>query len=103
MFEDKNLRTTPDAGGEDTIKGLEFKSIAQLEEQGELEEFIEILRLLEKRKTVKFVEIIVGELANSVHGKKFSRLNDGRIRRKYAIGKIQMIDGREISLLEIER
>lgn len=103
MLEDKNLRTTADSGGEDMMKGLEFRSIASIEEKGELEEFIELLRLLEKREDVKSIEVIIGQLDKGIHGKRFSRLNDGRTRRKYAVGKILMLDGREISLLEIER
>lgn len=35
--------------------------------------------------------------------KRFSRLSDGITNRKYAIGKITMMDGRECSLMEVER
>ncbi len=103
VFEDKGLRTTADTGGEDLLRGLEFKNIAKINEKGELEEFIEILRLLEKREDVKSVEVIIGELSAASHGKKFSLLNDGITKRKYAIGKICMINGREISFIDIER
>ncbi|WML36200.1 Tn7-like element transposition protein TnsE [Clostridium sp. OS1-26] len=103
ISENEKLRTTADIGGQDIIKGLEFTSIENIEEKGELEEFVEILRLLQKRYDVKFVEIIIGELPEGKKGKRFSRLSDGITKRKYAIGKITMIDGREYSLIEIER
>ncbi|WP_346961567.1 Tn7-like element transposition protein TnsE [Clostridium sp.] len=82
------------------IKGLEFKTLDSVVVKGELEEFIEVLKLLEKRADIKKVEIIVGELPD---GRKFSRLKDGITGRRYIIGKITMGDGREYSLIEVER
>lgn len=103
VVENAQLRTTADIGGEKLLTGLEFTSITNVQEKGELEEFIEILKLLEKRHTVKSVEIIIGGLPEGIKGKRFSKLSDGVTKRKYAIGKINMMDGRECSLIEIER
>lgn len=36
-------------------------------------------------------------------GKRFSKLSDGITKRRYAVGKVTMIDGRECSLIKIER
>lgn len=85
------------------IKGLEFTSIANVKEMGELEEFVQILKLLEKRRDVKSVEVIVGQLPEGVKGKKFSKLKDGRTKRRYAVGRIVMMDGGENCLIEAER
>ena len=95
-----NLRTTADTGGKDIIRGIEFRNLAEIKEKGELQELIEVLKLLEKRQDVKSLDIIIDNLPE---GKKFSKLNDGIIRRKYAIGKITMVDGREICLIEVVR
>ncbi|MGJ8742324.1 Tn7-like element transposition protein TnsE [Clostridium botulinum] len=105
ILEDGQARTTADMGGENLIKGLEFTSISNVEVKGELDEFIDILKLLEKRIDVKLVEIIIGNLAEGRKRKRkrFSRLRDGITKRKYAIGKITMMDGREFSLIEVER
>lgn len=103
MIENGQARTTADSGGEELLKGLEFTSVANIQEKGELQEFIEILRMLEKRDNIKSVQIIIGELPEGLRGKKFSRLSDGITRRKYAIGKVTMVNGRECSLIEIER
>lgn len=100
IIDSGNIRTTADEGGQDLIKGLEFKTLDSVVVKGELEEFIEVLKLLEKRPNIKKVEIIVGELPD---GRKFSRLKDGITRRKYIIGKITMCDGRQCSLIEVER
>ncbi|KEH96793.1 hypothetical protein Z962_05915 [Clostridium botulinum C/D str. BKT12695] len=103
ILENGQLRTTADIGGEKLVKGLEFTNIANVEEKGELEEFIEILKLLEKRYAVKSVEIIIGDLPEGRKGKRFLRLSDGITKRKYAIGKITMMNSKEYSLIEVER
>ncbi|BDB03254.1 hypothetical protein HYH85_15795 [Clostridium botulinum] len=103
IIEDKAARTIADEGGEKLLRGLEFTNIANVEGKGELEEFVEILKLLENRHAVKLVEIIIGDLPEGTKGKRFSKLSDGITKRKYAIGKINMMDGREYSLIEVER
>lgn len=103
ILKDDHLRTTADVGGEEIIRGLEFISVDKVEEKGELSEFVEVLKLLEKRKAIKKVNIIIGELPEVKRGKRFSRLSDGITRRKYAIGRVIMNDGRECSLIEVER
>lgn len=103
VLEDDNLRTTADVGGEELVRGLEFTSIDKVEEKGELAEFVEVLKLLEKRADIKKVNIIIGELPEGKRGKKFARLSDGVTRRKYAIGQVTMMDGRECSLIDVER
>jgi hypothetical protein len=103
ILEDDKLRTVADTGGEEIIKGLEFTNISKVEEKGELQEFIEVLKLLQGRSDIKSVDIIVGNLPEGKIGKRFSRLSDGITKRRYAIGKITMIDGRECSLIEMER
>lgn len=100
LIDNGELRTLADEGAQDLIKGLEFKTLDSVQVKGELEEFIEVLKLMEKRPDIKKVEIIVGELPE---GRRFSRLKDGITRRRYIIGKITMVDGREYSLIEVER
>lgn len=103
IFEDKGLRTTADTGGEDLVKGLEFSNLEKVEVKGELEEFIEVLKHLKERPDVKSVEIVVGELPGGTKGKKFSRLQNGFTKRKYVIGKLVMLNEKEICLIEVER
>lgn len=100
LIDNGELRTLADEGGQELIKGLEFKTLYSVEIRGELKVFIEVLKLLEKRAEIRKVEIIAGELPD---GRKFSRLNDGITRRKYVIGKVIIIDSTEVSLVEIER
>lgn len=100
ILEDNTLRTTGDSGGPKVARGLQFANISEIKEQGELKEFIQVLRLLEKRNDIRSVEIIIGELPP---GRKFSILSDGITKRKYAIGKLVMSDDTECSLIEVER
>ncbi|WP_394903228.1 Tn7-like element transposition protein TnsE [Clostridium butyricum] len=100
VLDNDNLRTTADNGGEDVIKGLEFRNISEIKEKGELQKFIELLMLLEKRQDVKSVELIID---NIPEGKKFSKLKDEIRKRKYAVGKITIIDGTQICLIDVER
>lgn len=103
IIEDDNLRTTADTGGEETVRGLEFKNLIQIHETGELQEFVQVLKLLEKRQAIKYVEIVIDNLPEGTKGKKFSKLKDGITKRKYAIGKIIMMDGTVNCLIEVER
>lgn len=103
LEEDSRIRTVADIGGEKVIKGLEFTNISNVEAKGELEEFIEVLKLLEKRSDIRSINITIGELPEGRNGKRFSRLSDRITKRKYAIGKIVKIDGKECVLIEIER
>lgn len=103
ILEDYKLRTVADTGGEELLKGLEFTNITKIEEKGELQEFIQVLKLLQRRRDIKSVDIIVGDLPEGNNGKRFSKLSDGITPRRYAVGRINIIDGREYSLIDIER
>ncbi len=103
-FEVQNeaLRTTADIGGIDTARGLEYENIDNVSIQGELEEFMEILKLLQEKPNVKSVEVIIDYLHEGKRGKKFAFLSDGVTRRRYIVGKIVMDDA-IYNLIEIER
>ena len=87
----------------ETLKGLEFDSLESVTVKGELQQFIELLKLLEKRSEVIHVTIIKGVLPEGLKERKYSKLSDGITQRKYIIGKLLLNDGREFSLIEIER
>lgn len=104
LAEDMGKRTTGDVGGGDTLRGIEFANLSDITIKGELEEFIEILRLLDlKPNIVKIEIIIIINYLPEIKGYKFERLRDGITRRRYVIGRITMPNGKENSLIEIER
>ncbi len=100
LIDNGSLRTVADEGGQALLKGLEFSSLDKISIKGGLENFIEMLKQLEKEPNVDNVEIIVGELPRY---RPFSTLSDGETRRKYAISKITVIDGSEKGVIDIER
>ena len=71
-----------------------------VEISGELKEFIEVLKLLEKMDEIKSVDI---KIMNIPLGRKFSYLNDGVTRRRCLLCKIKKINGYTYLLIEIER
>ena len=99
---DTGLRTTGDVGGEDVLKGLEFNNISDVNVKGELEEFLEMLKILRRRPSIESIEVIIDYLPK-VKGYRFARLNDNSTRRRYAIAKIRMNNGLIHSLIEVER
>ncbi|MEJ8555170.1 Tn7-like element transposition protein TnsE [Tepidibacter sp. Z1-5] len=101
--ENNNLRTTADTGGLDRAKGLEYKNINDVDVKGELEEFIEILKLLEKKWDIECVEVIIRDLPEGKKGKKFSRISDGLTKRRYTVGKMVMKNNSTYNLIEVER
>lgn len=100
LIDNGSLRTVADEGGQALLKGLEFTSLDKISIKGELENFIEMLKQLEKESNVENVEILVGELPGY---RAFSTLSDGETTRRYAIGRITMVDGTERSIIDIER
>lgn len=100
LSEDDKKRTLSDEGGENLTKGIEVSHIDINKVDGELKEFIEVLNILRAMEGIKSVEINIVELPL---GRKFSYLSDSVTRRKCAIGKVVTVDGREHSLIEVER
>lgn len=101
-IENESLRTTADTGGLDTVKGIEYENIDDVQIKGELEEFIEILRILKTKPGVRSVEVLIKHLPEGKKGKKFAMLSDGESKRRYVVGKIDM-NNTTYSLIEIER
>lgn len=58
LINNDSLRTVADEGGQALLKGLEFSSLDKTSIKGELENFIEMLKQLEKEPNVDNVEII---------------------------------------------
>lgn len=99
---DNGRRTLADTGGENTEQGIEFMEVDKLSVRGELEEFVEVMKLLELKKRVEKVEVAITNLPLG-NNNKFAFLEDFITPRKYAIAKIVMVDGKERLIIEVER
>lgn len=101
--EDTNKRTVADTGGNSLIRGVELISVHEASITGELGEFIKILNALNDFPDVQTVNVKIEELPTFKDSRKFSFLDDGITRRKYALGSVQLLKGHHYFILEIER
>lgn len=103
FIDDQGRRSTSDVGGSKVAKGLENKSLYDIQVQGELGEFIKILKVLENYSEVQSINVIQGSLKEFSDTKRFVYLSDGVTERKYVIAEIKLFSHKEISVIEIER
>ncbi|WP_255253902.1 hypothetical protein [Bacillus toyonensis] len=72
-------------------------------EQGELLDFINVLKVLEGYAEVKAIKVATGLLLTGSEKRKVSYLDDGVKNRKYIVASIELFNGRHYKVLEIER
>ncbi|MCM3737005.1 Tn7-like element transposition protein TnsE [Bacillus cytotoxicus] len=102
-IEDNGRRSTADIGGNKLARGIENKSLYEIKEQGELLDFINVLKVLESYSEVQSIKVTTGVLPTGSEKRKFSYLADGITNRKYIVVSIELFNGRQYKVLEIER
>ncbi|MCG7410822.1 Tn7-like element transposition protein TnsE [Paenibacillus sp. ACRRX] len=102
-LDDEGKRSTADIGGHQIARALEHKPLHEIKVQGELDEFIQALQLLEKVQNIKSVRAHVDILPATGGERKFKYLNDGVTRRRYVWAEVVLHNGKLINVLEIER
>lgn len=102
FHDDRGKRTLSDIGGESKLKGLEFTKPENVQVTGELEEFVQVIRLLENKPGIEKIELLIDNLPVS-NGGKFARLEDGITPRKYVLCKITVKGKGERAIIEVER
>jgi len=70
---------------------------------GELGEFIKVMRVLQDFPEVQSINIIQGSLKEFSSLKRFVYLSDGVTERKYVIAELTLFLGKTVSMLEVER
>ena len=103
FIEDNARRSTVDIGGNQLVREIENKSSYEIQAQGELLDFINILKVLEGYPEVKAINVATGILPTGSEKRKFSYLDDGITNRKYIVISIELFNGRQYKVLEIER
>lgn len=98
--EDDNRRTFADEGGFNKTKGIEVSGVDIKSVSGELKDFIRVLNLLRYMSGIKNLKI---KIVNLPMGRKFSYLEDERIRRRCLISEVLMWSGNVYKILEVER
>ncbi|MFD2868961.1 Tn7-like element transposition protein TnsE [Kurthia populi] len=112
-FEDENTkkrfinsdrnRSTADVGGNQVARGLEQQSLIDVQIDGELGEFIKVMRVLQDFPEVQSINIIHGSLKEFSDTKRFVYLSDGVTERKYVIAEIKLLSGKIFKVIEVER
>lgn len=102
FHDDKGKRTLADMGGDTYVKGLDFLRLEDIQVIGELEEFIQTIKLLESKAKIKRIEMSIGNLPVS-NGGKFSRLNDELTPRRYVLCRVITSNKKENLIIEVEK
>lgn len=103
FINDSLKRSTADVGGNQVTRGLEKQVLSDVKIDGELGEFIKVMRVLQDFPEVQSINIIQGSLKEFSSTKRFVYLSDGVTERKYVIAEIKFFSGREVSVIEVER
>lgn len=100
---DEGKRSTADVGGAQVTRGLEQQSLMDIQIDGDLGEFIKVMRVLQDFPEVQFINVIQGSLKEFSNAKRFVYLSDGVTERKYVIAEIRLFSSKEVSVIEVER
>lgn len=98
-----SIRSTADTGGQQLARGLEHQMLYEIQAQGELQDFINLLKLLEQYPQVKAIRAFMGELPEGSGERKFTKLSDGVTKRRYMIAEVYMVNGKRFNIVEVER
>lgn len=98
-----SIRSTADVGGEQLVRGLEHQMLNEIQTQGELQDFINILKIMEQHPQVREIRVVIDVLPDGMGERKFKKLSDGITKRSYVIAEVYMVKGKRFNIIEIER
>lgn len=98
-----SIRSTADSGGQQLVRGLEHQMLHEIQAQGELQDFINMLKVMEQRPQVQEIRAFTDVLPEGIGERKFTKLSDGVTKRRYVIAEIYMANGNRFNIIEVER
>ncbi|WGD65003.2 Tn7-like element transposition protein TnsE [Bacillus subtilis] len=98
-----SIRSTADSGGQKLVRGLEHKMLHEIRAQGELQDFINVLKVMEQHPKVQAIRAFTDVLPEGIGERKFIKLSDGVTKRRYVIAEISLMNGKQFNIVEIER
>jgi len=98
-----SIRSMADTGGQKLARGIEHQMLHEIQTQGELQDFINVLKVLEQYPQVKAIRAFINELPEGLGERKFTKLSDGIKKRRYVIAEVGMMNGSRFKILEVER
>lgn len=102
-FDGKNKRTTADSGGLDTVPQLEFVNQVNEKSEGLFAEIFAIINLMKCREEVISTGYHIGVLNSQFRFRSVCTLANEVTPRKYIAVQLQLLNGQEAMLIEIER
>ncbi|MCM3490998.1 Tn7-like element transposition protein TnsE [Alkalihalophilus marmarensis] len=98
-----SIRSTADSGGQQLARGLEHQMLHEIKAEGELQGFINVLKVLEQYPMIGTIQVVMDVLPDG-HGKRrFTKLSDNVTKRRYVIAQIYLGNGKQFNIIEIER
>ncbi|WP_311764732.1 Tn7-like element transposition protein TnsE [Bacillus cereus] len=82
---------------------MENESLHEIQALGELLDFINVLKVLENYSEVQSIKVTTSVLPTGSEKRTFSYLDDEITKRKYILASIELSNGRQYKVLEIER
>src|SRR5699024_9932522 len=73
--DDHYIRSTADSGGQQLARGLEHQMLHEIKAQGEIQDFINVLKVLEQYPEVKAIRAFTDVLPESVGHRKYTKLS----------------------------
>ncbi len=101
--EDNSIRSTADSSGQQLARGLEHQMLHEIKAQGELQDFVNVLKVLEQYPEVKAIRAFTNVLPEGLGDRKFTKLSDGVTKRRYVIAEVYMMNGKLFKIIEVER
>ncbi|HHB0448528.1 TPA: Tn7-like element transposition protein TnsE, partial [Staphylococcus aureus] len=101
--ENDSIRSTADSGGQQMVRGLEHQMLHEIQTQGELQDFINVLKILEQYPEIKAIQAFTDVLPEGLGTRKFTKLSDGVTKRRYVIAEVFMGSEERFNIIEIER
>lgn len=98
-----SIRSTADVGGQKLVRGLEHQMLHEIQAQGELQDFINVLKVMEQYPQVRAIRAFTDVLPEGLGERKFTKLSDGVTKRRYVIAEIFLLNGKRFNIVEIER
>ncbi|HFG2386941.1 MULTISPECIES: Tn7-like element transposition protein TnsE [Staphylococcus] len=98
-----SIRSTADSGGQRLARGLEHQMLHEIKAQGELQDFINVLKVLEQYPEVKAIRAFTDVLPEGLGERKYTKLSDGITKRSYVIAEVYVVHGSRFNIIEVER
>ncbi|MFT8320046.1 MAG: Tn7-like element transposition protein TnsE [Bacillus sp. (in: firmicutes)] len=98
-----SIRSTADSGGQQLVRGLEHQMLHEIQAQGELQDFINVLKVLEQYPLIETIHVIMDVLPDGQGERSFTKLSDHVTKRRYVIAQIYLGNGKQFNIIEIER